>query len=330
MTSAELRLALPSSGALHEPCMSFMRSCGLAVSRRSSRHYNAEIPAVPGVSVVFQRGSDITAKVDEGSVDLGVVGKDQFLESRREDGETRVLIDGLGFGGSRLVVAVPDAWVDVTSISDLAEVSVEFRNRGQDLRVATKYPRLIQRHLLAHGVNYFSLVQSSGTLEVAPAMGFADIIGDITESGTTIRENRLKQIDGGTAITSQASVIARRMSPDADGERTGAARLFLEKMEAHMSARDCVSLTANMRGETAEDVAEYVLRNGEISGLKGPTVSTVFAPDGERWFAVTVIVEEVRLLSAVDRLRDIGGTSVTVSKPDYVFQSTCESYSRLF
>ena len=170
------------------------------------------------MSVMFQRGSDITAKVDEGSVDLGIVGKDQFLENRREDGDTRVVIDELGFGRSSLVIAVPDSWVDVSSISDLAEISVEFRNRGQDLRVATKYPRLVQRHLLANGVSYFSLVESSGTLEVAPSMGFADIIGDITESGATIRENRLKQIDGGTAITSQACVIARRMAPDGDSK----------------------------------------------------------------------------------------------------------------
>ena len=330
MEPQPLRLALPSSGALHEPCMAFLSSCGLGIFRTSTRRYNAEVPSLPGMLVMFQRGSDITAKVDEGSVDLGIVGKDQFLENRREDGDTRVVIDELGFGRSSLVIAVPDSWVDVSSISDLAEISVEFRNRGQDLRVATKYPRLVQRHLLANGVSYFSLVESSGTLEVAPSMGFADIIGDITESGATIRENRLKQIDGGTAITSQACVIARRMAPDRDSKLVLTARLLLEMMEAHLNARSFVSLTANMRGENAEDVAEYVLRHPDISGLKGPTVASVFSPDGERWFAVTIIVEESRLLPAVDRIREIGGSSVTVSKPDYVFQSECQSYNRLF
>ena len=278
---------------------------------------------------MFQRGSDITVKVDEGSVDLGIVGKDQFLESRREDGDSRVVVDGLGFGRSNLVVAVPDAWVDVTSMADLAEVSAEFRDMGQDLRVATKYPRLIQRHLLAHGVNYFSLVQSSGTLEAAPAMGFADIIGDITETGSTIRENRLKQIDGGTAISSDACVISRRLDPDRDSAQLTAARLLLEMMEAHLGARTVVRVTANMKGETAEEVAEYVLHHPEISGLQGPTISRVFTPNGSGWFAVTVIIEETRLLSAVDTLREIGGTSVTVDKPSYVFQSESTSYSRL-
>ncbi|MCE2456291.1 MAG: ATP phosphoribosyltransferase [Dehalococcoidia bacterium] len=314
---------------MHDPCMSFMRACGLSVSRANSRRYIAEVRSVPGVTVMFQRGSDITAKVDDGAVDLGIVGKDQFLETRREDGDSRVVVDGLGFGRSNLVMAVPDAWVDVTSMSDLAEVSEEFRDMGQDLRVATKYPRLIQRHLLAHGVNYFSLVQSSGTLEAAPAMGFADIIGDITETGSTIRENRLKQIEGGTAISSDACVISRKMDPVRDTAQLAAARLLLEMMEANLGARTVVRITANMKGETAEEVAEYVLRHSDISGLQGPTISKVYAPDGTGWFAVTVIIEESRLLSAVDTIREIGGTSVTVDKPSYVFQSESTSYSRL-
>ena len=329
MSDSTLRLALPSSGALRDPCMAFMRACGLSVSRANSRRYIAEVRSVPGVTVMFQRGSDITAKIDEGTVDLGIVGEDQFLENRREDGDSRVVIDGLGFGRSNLVLAVPDSWVDVTSMADLAEISVEFRDSGQDLRVATKYPRLIQRHLLAHGVNYFSLVQSSGTLEAAPAMGFTDIIGDITETGSTMRENRLKQIDGGTAISSNACVISRKMDPDTDRARLATARLLLEMMEAHLGARTFVRVTANMKGETAEEVAEYVLRHSDISGLQGPTISRVFTPNGAGWFAVTVIIEENRLLSAVDTLRQIGGTSVTVDKPSYVFQSRSTSYSRL-
>ena len=329
MTGSELRLALPSSGALHESCMDFMRSCGLSVSRPNSRRYVAQVTSIPGLAVILQRGSDITSQIDEGNIDMGIVGKDQFLESRREDGDTRVVLEGLGFGRSRLVIAVPDSWVDATSISDLADISEEFRSQGNDLRVATKYPRLIGRHLLAHGVRYFSLVRSSGALEAAPAMGFADIIGDITESGNTIRENRLKPVDGGTAIASEACVVSRKMYPDKDIELLSTARYLLEMMEAHLGSKAYVSVTANMHGETAEDVAEYVLRHADISGLRGPTISKVFTPDDGEWFAVTVIIEERRLLRAVDQLREIGGTSVTVSKPDYVFQSESKSFGSL-
>ena len=329
MTNSTLRLALPSSGALQHPAMSFMRSCGLAVSRPNDRRYIARIPSLPNATVMFQRSSDITTKIDEGSVDLAVVGKDQFLENRREDGDTRIILEKLGFGRSSLVIAVPDSWVDVTSISDLADISVEFRTRGQDLRVATKYPRLIGRHLLANGVNYFSVIRSSGTLEAAPAMGFADIIGDITESGTTIRENRLKEIDGGTVMKSEACVVSRKMRPGDEREPLETARLLLEMMEAHLHAGGYFEVTANMKGETDAEVAEYVMKHADTSGLRGPTISTVFNPQGEGWFAVTVMVEEDRLLPAVTRLREIGGSSVRVSKPHYLFQSECKSYSRL-
>ena len=329
MTDAALRLALPSGGALHEPCMAFMRACGLAVSRANSRRYVGEVRSVPGVSVIFQRGADIAAKVDEGAVDMGIVGEDQFMEYRREDGGSRVVLERLGFGASSLVIAVPDSWVDVTSISDLADVSAEFRSEGRDLRVATKYPRLIRRHLLSRGVNYFSLIRSGGALEAAPAMGFADIIGDITESGTTIKENRLKCIDGGAAMTSEACVVSRRMDPASDARRMEAARVLLEMMEARLGARGCVSVTANMKGASADRLADRLLKRADISGLRGPTISEVFAPNEPGWFAVTVIVEENRLMAAVDSLREIGGVSVTVSKPDYVFQAKCESYARL-
>ncbi len=329
MTNSTLRLALPSSGALQHPTMSFMRSCGLTVSRPNDRRYIARIPSVPNVTVMFQRSSDITGKIDEGGVDLGIVGKDQFLENRREDGDTRIIIEELGFGRSSLVIAVPDSWVDVDSISDLAEISVEFRARGQDLRVATKYPRLIGRHLLANGVNYFSVIRSSGALEAAPAMGFADIIGDITESGTTIRENRLKEIDGGTVMKSEACVVSRKMNGSNESEVLETARLLLEMMEAHLHAGGYFEVTANMKGQTDAEIAEYVMKHADTSGLRGPTISTVFNPEGEGWFAVTVMVEEERLLSAVTRLREIGGSSVRVSKPHYLFQAECRSYSRL-
>lgn len=329
MDSGALRIALPNGGALSEPSVAFMRACGLAVSRASSRRYVGEVRSVPGVSVIFQRGSDIAANLDNGAVDMGIVGEDQFTEHRREDGGSRIVLDRLGFGGSSLVLAVPDSWVDVTSISDLADVCVEFRADGRDMRVATKYPRIARRHLLAHGVNYFTLVRASGALEAAPAMGFADIIADITESGTTIKENRLKRIDGGTAMTSEACVVARRMDPERDKRRIETARVILEMMEARLQARGYVSVTANMKGETAERIADRLLNCGGISGLRGPTISEVFAPNEPGWFAVTVIVEESRLMAAVDSLREIGGGSVTVSKPDYVFQTACESYSRL-
>ena len=117
---------------------------------------------------MFQRTADVTTKVEEGSADIGITGLDRFLESRREAGNGIVLVEDLSFGRCELVLAVPSAWLDVTSLSDLADVALEFRQRGRHLRIATKYPRLVQRFLLENGINYFTLVMASGTIELHP------------------------------------------------------------------------------------------------------------------------------------------------------------------
>ena len=327
--NSTLRLAVPSDGALHEPTLMFLRACGIGVLRTNLRKYTADIPTLPGVTVLFQRSADITPKVEEGSAEMGLVGLDRFLEMRREGGDTNIVIESLGFGHCELVIGVPDSWIDVTSLADLADLSMEFREEGRDLRIATKYPRLVERFLLSNGVSYFSLVQSSGTLEAAPAMGYADIIADISSSGATMRENRLKPVDGGSILTSESCLISNRALLAADQGKLGRARALVEIIVAHLQSQDFYSITANMKGEAPEEVAAYVLQHTEISGLTGPTISKVYTPDGEGWYAVTVIVEKERLLAAVEHLRRIGGSSVTVSQPNYVFQSECEALTRL-
>jgi ATP phosphoribosyltransferase len=237
-SGAALRLAIPSDGALYEPTLSFLSACGIGVSRTNLRRYTADIPKLPGVTVLFQRGADIIMKVEEGSADVGVVGLDRVLELRTESGDTGIVIENLGFGHCELVVGVPDFWVDVTSLADLADLSMGFRQEGRDLRVATKYPRLVERFLLANGVNYFSLVQSSGTLEAAPAMGFSDAIADISSSGTTMRENRLKTLHGGSILTSEACLIANRLLLAADSNKLSLARDLVDVIEAHLQSQE--------------------------------------------------------------------------------------------
>ncbi len=327
--NGNLRLAISSDGALFEPTLAFLRSCGIGVSRSNPRRYIADIPALPGVTVLFQRGADITPKVEEGSADLGVVGLDRYLERRSGGGDTNIVIDDLDFGRCRLVLGVPDSWVDVVSLADLADLSMEFRQQGRDLRIVTKYPRLVERFLLRSGINLFSLAHSSGTLEAAVAMGFADMIADVSESGTTMRENRLKTISGGSIITSQACLIGNHRLLRGDAGKLDTAKTLVDVMEGHLRARAYYSVTANMRGETPEDVGRQVLEHTEISGLRGPTISKVYSEDGGGWYAATVIIRKQNLADAVNRLRQAGGTTVTVSHLNYVFNSTCEAQERL-
>lgn len=327
MTS--LRLGIASDGALHEPTLRFFKDCGIEASTSNPRSYTGHIRSLPGVVVHFLRGGDITNKVEEGSIDFGVVGLDRYEESRREGGDAHVIIESLGFGHCELVLAVPDSWVDVTSVADLADLSLEFRREGRDLRVATKAPRLVERFLFRHGVGHFALVQSSGTLEAAPAMGYADMIADISSSGLTLRENRLKTLHGGTIIKSEAVLIANRGLVVGDKAKLEKARALVELIEGYLQSKDYFSVTANLRGETPEEVASYILSRAVIAGLRGPTIAKVHTRTGEGWYAATVVVSKEKLMDAVDNLRQIGGSGVTVGQPNYVFHGESRAYNLL-
>lgn len=325
-----LRFAVPSKGELGEPTLSFLRTCGLPVHRPNSRQYTARIPALKDAVVLFQRAADIPLKVAEGSVDLGIAGLDTVRELQRDDAPVSVLVEDLQYGGCDLVVAVPEAWIDVSSVADLLEVAEELRAQGLELRVATKFTRLTRQFLLSKGLNYFTLVASSGAIEVAPTMGFADIIVDLSASGTTLRENGLKTLTDGTVLSSQACLIGNLQRLQNTPGGIEGARVILEMMESALRSREYYSLTANIRGESADAVAQRVLSRPEVAGIQGPTVAKVYSrqEDGD-WYAVTVVIPKHKLLPAVQHLRLMGGAGVTVTSPNYVFEAESDAYVRL-
>ncbi len=323
-------MALPSKG-MEEQTLDFLRSCGLRVSRTNPRQYRATIPALEGVEVLFQRANDIFSKVDEGSVDLGITGYDIVREHRREEDGTIMLLPALGYGACALVLAVPEGWIDVTGVIDIAEISAELRSHGRDLRVATKYPNLTRQFLFDHGINYFTLVESSGALEAAPALNAADVICDLVSSGVTLRENRLKRIAGGTILDSQACLIGNRAALARCADKLEITRHLLELVEAEMRSREYLSLTGNMRGDSAAEVARRVTSRADVAGLRGPTISQVYPKigDEEGWFAATVIVRSTLLLKAVDALRRAGAGEVSATPLRYMFEQKSWSFEAL-
>ena len=327
---AKLRLALPSKG-MEEEALNFLRSCGLAVNRVNPRQYRASMRSLPGVEVLFQRAPDIFAKVDEGTVDLGITGFDIVREHEHEDDQVMLLHPKLGFGACALVLAVPDGWIDVDAVADLAEVAAAFRSRGRDLRVATKYTNLTRQYLYDRGINFFTIVESSGAMEAAPQLGYADIICDITSSGVTLRENRLKTISGGTILESQACLIGNRAALRQDAEKLRLTCQLLEFVEATLRAKDYFSLTANIRGESADAVARLVTAHGEVAGLRGPTVARVYpkSEDEGTWFAATVVVQAGVVMRAVEALRRAGAADVTAVPIRYVFEHSSATFDAL-
>jgi ATP phosphoribosyltransferase len=327
-----LRLALPSKD-WEDDTLRFLSQCGLHVDRSNPRQYRARMRGLPSgpAEVVFQRATDIFEEVSAGTVDLGITGFDIVAEHRSEEDQVVVVYGELGFRRCALVVAVPEGWIDVTSVSDLAEVAVELRSAGREMRVATKYPNLTRQFLYDRAMTHFELVEVSGAIEAAPALETADIICDITSSGVTLRENRLKPIAGGVVVESQACLIGNRRELRLDAERLEATRGLLELMEAYLRSRQQVSITANIPGESAEDVARRVLSSGGVAGLRGPTIARVFPQDSSQgdWFALTVVVGEDVLLPTIEALRRAGASEVSATQVRYVFEHRSWTFEAL-
>ncbi len=326
-----LRFAIPSKGSGYDATIALLESCGLRVTRANPRQYTAVLRGLPGTEVLLHRPADIVTKVAEGAIDLGVTGYDLLHEQRGEDDDdVLVVIDDLGFWRVELVFAVPQSWIDVTSWADLADLAVEFQARGRRLRIATKYPNTVRRFCYANGINIFELVESQGATEAAPSLGYADIIADITETGTAIRENQLK-IVGGPIIRSQAVLIGSRRSLRGNPARLELVRQLCELIEARRRGRLFYSLTANLPGASVEEVGRKVTARHELAGLQGPTIAPVWSKFASEsgWYAVNVVVPQEELLPAIDYLRSIGASSVTTVQVQHVFRAESEAFARL-
>ena len=329
--TGQVRLALPSKGTLEEPVLKLLADCGLTVRRVSSRHYSATIAALPAVTVHFQRVPDIVSMVEAGAADLGITGYDLVAEARDESVDLLVLHPELRIAECDLALAVPDDWLDVATVRDLADLAATMHAAGRVLRVATKFSNLTRDFLYDKGITHFTLVPGHGALEAAPTTGAADIITDLVTTGTTLRENRLKQIGGGTILHCQACIIGNIRRLRADPAVLAAARTLLELIEAQMRAAGYFAVTANVSAESAEAIGRHLLRRPELAGLQGPTVSKVVSktPGKHGWYAARVVVRQESLLPLVDYLRRAGGTDVTVSRLDYVFGDRSRYYQAL-
>ncbi len=328
---SDLRLALPSKGRLEQDAQVFLEACGLKIYKPNPRQYQANIPAIPKLSVLFQRPGDIVVGVRQGSLDFGIAGLDSIQEKRGDNGDVVLLHDALGFGHCALCLAVPEAWEDVHTTRDLAARTAALAAEGRALRVATRYPLLTGRFLAERGVAPVSLITAEGTLEVAPAIGYADVISDLVSSGMTLHDNRLRPLDDGVILQSQACLIANRRALKTRPEVLAVARELLEFVEAHLRAQSHYLIFANMRGESPEAIAQRMFTRTDLGGLQGPTISPVIVREGgeQGWHAVNIVVRQDRVMKAVQELRSIGGSGVVVSPVTYIFEEEPERYRRL-
>jgi ATP phosphoribosyltransferase len=220
-----LTLAIPSKGRLMEATAGLLARAGFTIDRLGAdRGYRGLLRGLEGVEVAFLSASEIAQNLKDAKVDLGVTGQDLLTEKIPPDDKAVQLLLRLGFGPADVVVAVPECWLDVATMADLDEIAESFYERhGRRLRVATKYHNLTRRFFAEKGVTGYRIVESLGATEGAPAAGIAEIIVDITTTGSTLAANNLKILDDGVILKSSAVLAGRAaVLTDPRVERLGA------------------------------------------------------------------------------------------------------------
>lgn len=323
MNQRPLRLSIPSKGRLSEDSLSFLAACGLDVYKPNPRQYEASVPSVPGLTVLFQRPADIVISVRNGSVDFGITGLDVLAEYRGPNGDILPIHSALGYGACSLDVIVPDTWTGVNRMADLSRKQAEI---GRPLRVATKFPNAAAPFFTQNGLANVNFIAAEGTLEIAPTIGYADLITDLVSTGTTLRDNHLKRLEDGEILSSQACLIANKAALMSNPEALSIAKTLLEYIVAHLRANRAVSVFVNMRGDSPESIARNMFTQKVIGGLQGPTFSPVITRQGEQWYAAHLVVQKDQLTQAIAELRSIGGSGVVVAPVTYIFEEEPEEY----
>ncbi len=210
-----ITLGLPSKGRLRDACIAWFAERGVRVTRSSSdREYAGRIEGAQGVDLALLSASEIPRELALGRIHLGVTGEDMVREKIPDADAAVTLLTPMGFGHADLVLAVPAPWADVETVADLDAVAGRLRaTHGRPLRIATKYHLLVRRFLQAHGVADCLLVDSQGATEGAIRQGTAEAIADITSSGATLTANRLRPLEDGVILRSQAHLCLSRRAP---------------------------------------------------------------------------------------------------------------------
>jgi ATP phosphoribosyltransferase len=311
-----LIVATPSKGRLQENATAFFARAGLELTQgRGARDYRGAVAGLEGAEVAYLSASEITGRLARGEVHFGVTGEDLVREEIADPENKVELLAPLGFGHANVVVAAPQAWIDVRCMADLADVADGFRTRhGRGLRVATKYINTTRRFFARHGVGDYRIVESSGATEGAPAAGSADLIVDITTTGATLAANALKVLDDGVILRSQANLVASLSAPWSETAKE-AARVILSRIAAEEEARTTREVRARV-SPNDDDLQEAFRtfgaslreRNGDTIVLACPTKQVAALAD---WLILR------------------GAQSVTSARLDYVFHADNALWGKL-
>jgi ATP phosphoribosyltransferase len=279
-----IRIAIPNKGRLSEVALDLLGRAGLRTQGRSDRALVASLGR--DFQAVFVRAGDIPEFLADGAAELGITGADIVRESGREVAE---LLD-LGFGRCRLVVAVREE----SGITDPSQVPAE-------ARVATSFPGISRRYFEGLGIP-IRIASISGAVEITPHLGVADVIVDLTSTGSTLRVNGLRDI--GTVMESTARLVVRPDVMEDEAARTQIEGLLMA-LESVLRAQEKRYLMANVPRARLEEVKRI------IPGLSGPTIVDVL--DGNGWVAAHAVVDADAVYETIADLKGIGAEGILVT-----------------
>ncbi len=313
--SDKLVLAVPSKGRLQENANAFFARAGLTVQQgRGARDYRGVLAGVDNVEVAFLSASEIVKNLASGAAHFGVTGEDLVVEAEARDKVE--LLTKLGFGHANVVVAVPQAWIDMRSMADLEDVAGAFRaRRGERMRVATKYVNTTRAFFRDKGVTDYHIVESLGATEGAPAAGQAELIVDITSTGATLVANGLKVLDDGVILRSEANLVAS-LHASWTPELRETARKILARIAAEEEARTTRELVATLPHEPQGFAESLDAFGARLRRRAAEGRVALFAP-------------KAQAPALADWLIGQGAEDVIVRQSDYVFTARNPLYEKL-
>jgi ATP phosphoribosyltransferase len=272
-----LRIAVPNKGSLSQAATDMLRESGYR-QRQDAKELTL-VDAENAVEFYYLRPRDIALYVGEGTLDIGITGRDLLLDSGAKAEEVLTL----GFGRSRFQFAGP-----VGEFTELAQLA------GR--RIATSYVGVVRTFLEDRGIDA-SVVRLDGAVETSVRLGVADVIADVVETGSTLRQAGL-EVFGETILDSEAVLIAR------GGEAPAGLEVFKRRLEGVLVARTYVMMDYDIA--TAHVDAAVTL----TPGIEGPTISPLHR-DG--WVAVRAMVPRAGAQRLMDELYDLGARGILLT-----------------
>lgn len=273
-----LRVAVPNKGLLAEPARQMLAEAGY-LSHAGVRELAVQDPD-NDVEFFFLRPKDIAIYVGEGTLDLGITGRDMLLDSGADAWE----VLALGFGPSTFRLAAPPELA--TTAQDLA-----------GLRIATSYDGLLRSWLEEQGISA-RVLRLDGAVENAVALGVADAVADVVATGTTLRKAGLAVI-GEPLLRSEALLIRRSAAPE-----SAAVDTFVRRLQSVMVARNFVIVDYDIPMAQLEQACQIT------PGFESPTVSPLHDPG---WSAVRAMVPQAEVHKVMDELYELGARGILVS-----------------